>query len=121
MSIFGSSAWTFDNVRNKYYYHIYGPDQPDLNLRSAKVKNELKNIARFWLDQGVSGFRLLSVPNLYESENTTLDEPQIPGVTPNSYASLNHMYTKNLDETYNFIGEIRAVLQEFEDKDGDHR
>jgi hypothetical protein len=31
------------------------------------------------------------------------------------------MYTKNLDETYNFIGEIRAVLQEFEDKDGDHR
>nr|CAH0112456.1 unnamed protein product [Daphnia galeata] len=121
VSIFGGSAWTFNNVRNKYYYHIYGPDQPDLNLRSAKVKNELKNIARFWLDQGVSGFRLLSVPYLYESENTTLDEPQIPGVTPNSYASLNHMYTKNLDETYNFIGEIRAVLQEFEDKDGDHR
>ena len=121
MSIFGGSAWTFDNVRNKYYYHIYGPDQPDLNLRSAKVKNELKNIARFWLDQGVSGFRLLSVPYLYESENTTLDEPQIPGVTPYSYASLHHIYTKNLDETYNFIGEIRAVLQEFEDKDGDHR
>lgn len=121
VSIFGGSAWTLDPTRNKYYYHIYGPDQPDLNLRSDKVKRELKSVARFWLDQGVSGLRLLSVPYFYESANTTLDEKEIPGVTPNAYASLDHIYTKNLDETYNFIGEIRAVLQEYEDKDGDHR
>lgn len=85
------------------------------------MKRELKSVARFWLDQGVSGLRLLSVPYFYESANTTLNETAIPGVTPNAYASLDHIYTKNLDETYNFIGEIRAVLQEYEDKDGDHR
>jgi len=85
------------------------------------VQNELKNITRFWLNQGVSGLRLLSVPYFYESENTTLDEPQAGSFLPNAHASLDHIYTKNLDETYNFVGEIRAVLQEFEDKDGDHR
>ncbi|KAI9552385.1 hypothetical protein GHT06_022751 [Daphnia sinensis] len=121
LSIFGNTSWTYDPVRKQYYYHVYGPDQPDLNLRSAKVQNELKNITKFWLEQGVSGFRLLSVPYLYEAANMTMNEPQIPGISPGSYASLDHIYTKNLDETYNFVGDLRAVLQEFEDKDGEHR
>lgn len=85
------------------------------------MQNELKNITRFWLEQGISGFRLLSVPYLYEAVDTTLDEPQVPGIRSGSYASLEHIYTKNLDETYDFVSEIRAVLQEFEDKDGEHR
>lgn len=110
-----------DSTRKQYYYHVYGPDQPDLNLRSAKVQNELKNIVKHWLDNGVAGFRLLSVPYLYESENTTLDEPTVGGITDNSYASLDHIYTMNVNETYNFVGDIRAILQEYEDKDGDHR
>ena len=92
-----------------------------MNLRSAKVQNETKKVVRHWLDNGVSGFRLLSVPYLYESENTTLDEPPIAGLTDNSYAALDHIYTTNLVEDYNFVGEIRAILQEYEDIDGDHR
>ena len=96
-------------------------DQPDLNLRSAKIQDELKKVVRHWLDNGVSGFRLLSVPYLYESENTTLDEPPIAGFSDDSYATLDHIYTTNLNEDYNFVGEVRAILQEYEDIDEAHR
>ena len=120
-SIFGGSSWTYNLARKQYYYHVYGPDQPDLNLRSAKIQDELKKVVRHWLDNGVSGFRLLSVPYLYESENTTLDEPPIAGFSDDSYATLDHIYTTNLNEDYNFVGEVRAILQEYEDIDEAHR
>lgn len=120
-SIFGGSAWTKDATKNKYYYHVYGPNQPDLNLRSAKVMNETKEVLHFWLKQGVSGFRLLSVPFLYESSNTTLNETPIPGAPPNKYSSLKHEHTTNLKETFDFLGEIRAILDEYELVDGEHR
>lgn len=122
MSIFGGSAWTKSLERGgQYYYHAYGPNQPDLNFRSPRVKQEFKDILKFWLERGVSGFRFLSVPYLYESDDTTLDEPPVAGTPSGSYESLQHNYTKNLDETYQFIKEIREVLQEYEDKDSEHR
>ena len=70
---------------------------------------------------GISGFRLLSVPYLYESENTTMDEPPNADLSDNFYAALNPIYTTNLNEDYNFVGEVRAILQEYEYIDGDHR
>ena len=54
-STFGGYAWTLNPTRNKYYYYVYGPDQPDLNLRIAKVQNELKKVVRHWLEFLVSG------------------------------------------------------------------
>ena len=109
MSVFDGSAWTSSPNRSQFYYHAYGTNQPDLNFRSPKVKEEIKSIMKFWLNRGVAGFRLLSVPYLFETEDLSLDE-SIPG-----------QHTMNLQETYNFIGEIRQFLKEFEDKDGDHR
>ena len=56
-SNFEGGAWTFDEVRGEYYLHLFAVKQPDLNMDSSLVREEVKKIMRFWLDMGVDGFR----------------------------------------------------------------
>ena len=56
-SNFEGKAWTWDEVRQEYYLHLFAVKQPDLNMDNPKVREEVKNILRFWLDMGVDGFR----------------------------------------------------------------
>ncbi|MGE5495305.1 MAG: alpha-glucosidase [Burkholderiales bacterium] len=57
ISLFGGSAWEYDEQSGEYYLHLFAKKQPDLNYRNPKVLEEIKDIMRFWLDRGVSGFR----------------------------------------------------------------
>ncbi|MDJ0812791.1 MAG: alpha glucosidase [Woeseiaceae bacterium] len=57
-SIMGIPAWTWDARRQQYYLHNYLAEQPDLNLHNPDVQDALLDVARFWLDRGVDGFRL---------------------------------------------------------------
>ncbi len=57
-SLFGGPAWTRDDATGQYYLHLFAPQQPDLNWDHPKVRAEVYQIMRFWLDRGVSGFRL---------------------------------------------------------------
>ena len=50
-------AWEYDPVRGQYYLHIFAKKQPDLNMDNPKVREEVKQIMRFWLSMGVDGFR----------------------------------------------------------------
>ena len=56
-SHFEGKAWTYDPVRKEYYLHLFAVKQPDLNMDNPLVREEVKNIMRFWLDLGVDGFR----------------------------------------------------------------
>ena len=56
-SNFEGKAWTWDEVRGEYYLHLFAVKQPDLNMDNPRVREEVKNILRFWLDMGVDGFR----------------------------------------------------------------
>ncbi len=56
-SNFEGKAWTFDEERGEYYLHLFAVKQPDLNMDNPLVREEVKNILRFWLDMGVDGFR----------------------------------------------------------------
>ena len=56
-SNFEGKAWTYDEVRGEYYLHLFAIKQPDLNMDNPLVREEVKNILRFWLDMGVDGFR----------------------------------------------------------------
>ena len=62
------SAWTYNAKRNQCYLHQFAETQPDLNLRNPLVRQEFKDIVEFWLAKGVGGFRLDSVPYLYEDD-----------------------------------------------------
>jgi len=57
-SIFHGSSWEFDVARGQYYLHNFLVEQPDLNLHNPQVQHALLNVARFWLERGVDGFRL---------------------------------------------------------------
>lgn len=64
---FGDSAWKLDPTRGQYYFHRFYPEQPDLNYRSPAVVKETLDVARFWLDRGVDGFRCDVIGLLYET------------------------------------------------------
>lgn len=54
---FGAKAWSYNPATNEYYLHLFSKKQPDLNWTNPKVREEIKDILRFWLDKGVDGFR----------------------------------------------------------------
>ena len=57
-SVFVGPGWTWDARREQYYHHNFLPEQPALNLHNPAVQDALLDVARFWLDRGVDGFRL---------------------------------------------------------------
>ncbi len=56
-SLFEGKAWKYDEVRQEYYMHLFAIEQADLNMDNPLVREEVKNILKFWLDMGVDGFR----------------------------------------------------------------
>lgn len=57
LSMFEGGAWEYDEMRGEYYLHVFAKKQPDLNHDNPKVREEVKEIMKFWLDMGVDGFR----------------------------------------------------------------
>ena len=64
-----ADAWRFNKATNSYYLHYFSRKQPDLNWENPVVRNEMYNIMKFWLDKGVSGFRLDAFP--FMAKDTT--------------------------------------------------
>lgn len=56
-SRFGGSAWQYDETTDEWYLHLFNTKQPDLNWDNPKVRQEVADICRYWLDLGVDGFR----------------------------------------------------------------
>lgn len=50
--------WEYDETAGAWYYHSFYPHQPDLNIANPEVQEEVKRIMKYWLDQGIAGFRL---------------------------------------------------------------
>ncbi|MBW1295453.1 alpha-glucosidase [Aquimarina litoralis] len=62
MSFFGGSAWELDENTGEYYLHLFTKKQPDLNWENPKVREEIYDAMRFWLNKGVDGFRMDVIP-----------------------------------------------------------
>ena len=60
------ATWTRDAVAGQYYFHRFYDFQPDLNTWHPNVRQEIQRIMGFWLQMGVSGFRMDAVPFLVE-------------------------------------------------------
>jgi maltose alpha-D-glucosyltransferase/alpha-amylase len=83
------SNWTFDPVRQQFYWHRFFSHQPDLNYDHPAVQQEMLNIVRFWLELGIDGFRLDAVTYLFEREGTDC---------------------ANLPETHAYLQRIRSMI-----------
>lgn len=62
-SIFGGSAWEYDEKTGEYYLHLFSKKQPDLNWENPRVREEIYKMIKWWLDKGIDGFRIDTANN----------------------------------------------------------
>jgi maltose alpha-D-glucosyltransferase/alpha-amylase len=91
------SNWTWDATAGQYFWHRFYASQPDLNFDNPAVRAEMLNVAKFWLDLGLDGFRADAVPYLFEREGTNCE---------------------NLPETHAYLKELRRFVDEHYPKGG---
>ncbi len=70
-----TSVWEWEEKVGRYYLHSFYRHQPDLNLANPRVRDEIARIMGFWLELGVSGFRVDAVPFLIEGPEFTGGDP----------------------------------------------
>ncbi len=68
-SYFGGSVWEKIPNTNKYYFHAFAKEQPDLNWENPKVKEEIYKMINWWLDKGLAGFRIDAIINIKKDLN----------------------------------------------------
>ncbi|XP_068145406.1 maltase A1 [Drosophila tropicalis] len=126
ISEFRYSAWKWNEVREQYYLHQFEYRQPDLNYRNPAVVNEMKNVIRFWLGKGVSGFRIDAIPYLFEVDldryNQYPDEPLTNDAEacpdPDDHCYTQHIYTQDQPETLDMVYQWRELVDEFHEEHG---
>src|SRR5690606_5809792 len=71
------ATWTYEKKTRSYYYHRFYNFQPDLNMDNPEVREEICRIMGYWLQLGISGFRVDAVPFLLESKQSGKKEAQL--------------------------------------------
>jgi maltose alpha-D-glucosyltransferase/alpha-amylase len=70
------TTWSYDEVAKAYYFHRFYHFQPDLNTANPEVQAEILKIMGFWLQLGVSGFRMDAVPFVISSKGAGVAKPK---------------------------------------------
>lgn len=118
LATFGGSAWTWEEQRQQYYLHNFLTSQPDLNWYNPEVIQVILEVARFWLDLGVDGFRL-DVVNFFTHDRLLRDNPlreqeRPAGADPNDpYFDYINRYNICQPETLKILEKIRALMDEY--------
>ena len=76
-------AWAYDSLTNAYYLHIFSKKQPDLNWNNPRLRTEMHNIIKFWLDKGIHGFRMDALQFVAKDPSF----PPTPGLTEQNHAN----------------------------------
>lgn len=109
-SIFGGSAWEWNEQRGQYYLHTFAREQPDLNWESENVRNALYDIAKFWLGKGVGGFRVDAVTYIKKPSGM----PDCQSDSADGTADI-HAATANTGGIIDFIKEFARNVSEGRD------
>ena len=117
-SLFGHSAWQWDEKTGQYYYHYFYKEQPDLNWNNPKVHAAFQDILRFWLDKGVGGFRFDAITNLYEDPTLTDEKPILdangkPVINAYGDPALEVTRQDNLPGVHPVVHEMREVVDSY--------
>lgn len=117
LSWMGGPAWRWEPRRKQYHLHHFLPQMPDLNFHCPAVQDAVLDIARFWLDRGVDGFRL-DTANLYAHDLLLRDNPPAPadqrGDSP--VMMQQHRYTMNQPESLAFLRRVRTLMDTYGDR-----
>ncbi|MFB1050194.1 alpha-glucosidase [Paraliobacillus sp. JSM ZJ581] len=95
-SIFGGSAWEYDDKTESYFLHVFSRKQPDLNWENPEVREELYKMVNWWLDKGIDGFRIDAISHI--KKRTGL--PDIPNPNKRQYVPSfdGHMNQPGIDQ-----------------------
>ena len=114
-----TGVWTFDTDSSQYYLHRFYDHQPDLNIATDAVRDEIAKVIGFWLAQGLSGFRVDAVPFLLELDG-------IDGamrLDPHHYLRDLRAFIQRRNGDAILLGEVNLPFEEqrrfFGDEDGD--
>jgi len=105
--IFGGSAWTWCESRQQYYLHTFAASQPDLNWENPEVRQALCDIANYWVDKGVGGFRMDAIP--YIKKPAVFSDGTPDGA--DGMVDI-HGMTVNTDGILDFLHEFKQKVQE---------
>nr|XP_018901575.1 PREDICTED: maltase A3-like [Bemisia tabaci] len=122
LSVFGGTAWRWNEKRQQFYYGGFSPGQPELNLRDPNVLDALKDVIRFWLDFGVDGFRVDAVPFFYEDEQLR-DNPWVSPSKENStdFNDQNRIHNFKHPDNHQLIHQWRLLMDEYSARDNKQR
>ncbi len=109
-SIFGGSAWEWCEERGQYYLHTFAKQQPDLNWECDEVRKALFDIANYWADKGVGGFRIDAItyikkPLVFEDGPADGEDGLYPV----------HAATANTPGILDFLHEFKAAVRDGRD------
>ncbi|MGH9231868.1 MAG: alpha-amylase family protein [Acidimicrobiales bacterium] len=112
-------VWTFDRRTRQHYLHRFYRHQPDLNIANPAVREEIARIVGFWLQLGVTGFRVDAVPFLIELEGIA----GAPSVDPHRYLKDLRSFVQRRTGEAILLGEVNLPPKQqrefFGDEDGD--
>ncbi len=104
-SIFGGPTWKWNEARGQYYFHTFLAEQPDLNWENPEVRDALYDVAKFWIDKGVGGFRMDAI--------TYIKKPEFLDGKPDASDGMAgvHAMTANTDGILDFLHEFKDSVQ----------
>jgi trehalose synthase len=112
-------VWTYDDQAGQHYLHRFYPHQPDLNIANPAVRAEIARIIGFWLQLGVTGFRVDAVPFLLELDGL----PNAPDIDPHRYLKDLRAFVQRRQGEAILLGEVNLPPDQqreyFGDEDGD--
>ena len=106
-SFFSGSAWKLDPTTGEYYLHLFAEKQPDLNWDNPKVRSEVYDLMKFWLDKGVDGFRMDVIPFISKREG-------LPDLPPEYMSQPQYFYAMG-PHLHEYLQEMdREVLSKYD-------
>lgn len=109
-SIFGGSAWEWCEERQQYYLHTFAVSQPDLNWENPEVRKALFDVANFWVDKGVGGFRMDAIPYI---KKPAVFSDGVP-YDAEGHSDIKEM-TTNVDGILDYLREFKKEVTEGKD------
>jgi len=111
LATFGGPSWSWSPRRRQYYLHNFLVEQPQLNFWNADVQDAILEVARFWLDRGVDGFRL-DVINFIVHDRMLTDNPVAPYSRPPALPTQfqRHVHDRSQPRALEFLGRLRTVM-----------
>ena len=118
ISMFAGPAWDWDEATGQYYLHTFLKEQPDLNWRNPETRAAMFDVARFWLDRGVDGFRIDVAPMV-------MKDPELRDNPPNpepdagwnsrlgSWLTQLHLHDHNHPDMHELYRDFRRLLESY--------